>query len=114
MREPYDPQEPIEKLFAQTEQGIKLVINADNPFSLQHVLTIAYNLVQQTGVYTDDLRDWRRNIPCAQKNWPTFKLHFATARRDYMEQQLAGQWGIQFREYGNSRNILRQDSRSIG
>ena len=104
MRAPYNPQEPIEKLFAQVEQGIELAIDAENPFSLQQVLTIAYNLVQQTGVYTDDLRDWRRNIPRAQKNWPNFKLHFATDHRDYMEQQLAGQGGY------NSANMATDDT----
>jgi hypothetical protein len=41
MQSPYNPQEPIEKLFAQVEQGIELAIDADNPFSLQQVLTVA-------------------------------------------------------------------------
>ena len=41
----------------------------------------------------EDLRDWRRNVPANEKNWPRFKLHFAAAHRDYIEQEMTGQGG---------------------
>ena len=66
---------------------------ADNLFSGQQVLTKAYNLIQQTGKYTEELRDWQRNVPAHKKNWMSFKSHFAAAHRDYMEQEMAGQGG---------------------
>ena len=93
MKAPYDPAQPIETLFKQIEQGIELANDASNPFLTQQVLTTAYNLVHQTGKYTEDLRDWRRNVPTAEKNLPRFKIHFAAAHREYMEQEMAGQSG---------------------
>ena len=63
----------------------------------------AYNLIHQTGKYTEDLQDWRINIPENENNWPRFKLHFVAAHRDFMEQEMASQGGY------NSANMVTED-----
>ena len=54
-----------------------MVIDTENPFSVQQVLTREFNLVKKTGMYTKDLRELRRNIPAHLKKWPAFKTPFA-------------------------------------
>ena len=85
MKTSYYTAKPIETLFAQIGNGIEMAMDAENPFSVQQVLTRLYNIIQKTGVYTKDLREWMRNILAPLKNWSTFKTHFAASHRDFME-----------------------------
>ena len=45
---------------------------------------IAYNVVLNTVIFTDDCRRWRRR-PETIKNWDKFKTHFTTAHHKIRE-----------------------------
>ena len=46
-----------------------------NPYTDTQILTIAENLIESTGFYTMDCREWKRTDN-AQKTWVNFKVHF--------------------------------------
>ena len=86
MKTPYDPTMPIETLYDQIEQAVDYADAGKAPYSNAQVLTRAYNLILQTGLFTDACKEWR-NKPAIDKNWDAFKLHFALAHRDLRQQQ---------------------------
>jgi hypothetical protein len=51
------------------------------PYNPDQVVSWAYLLILQTGLYADACRDWRRRAVLTQ-TWPHFKADFAKAHRD--------------------------------
>ena len=45
------------------------------------MVSITYELIFQTGVYTDDCKLWRKKSE-ADQNWPDFKKFFTAANQD--------------------------------
>eukprot|EP00957_Ditylum_brightwellii_P096225 7329813-Ditylum_brightwellii.AAC.1 len=69
-----------------------VVGNANQPYTVVQVLSIAYNLVFKTGVYKEACRKWC-NKPDADKTWPNFKRHFAAAYTNSLEETTATSMG---------------------
>eukprot|EP00957_Ditylum_brightwellii_P199958 15243390-Ditylum_brightwellii.AAC.2 len=84
----YDATLPIEHLAEQIEMAVMIAGNANQPYTAAQVLSIAYNLVFKTGVYTDACKEWR-NMAAADKIWPNFKRHFVAAYADNLEETTA-------------------------
>ena len=51
MKAPYDANDPPELLIQQVQDGVDYAAHADCPYSPEQVVTIAYNLVNQTGIF---------------------------------------------------------------
>ena len=51
---PYDINQPIETLFKRVENCGDYDAAGNNPYSLEQVLGIAFQLVYQTGLFVDD------------------------------------------------------------
>ena len=88
MKTPYDTTLPIETLYEQMEQAVEIAEAGRSPYTNSQVLTRAYNLIFQTGMFTDACREWR-NKPTADKTWENFKTHFALAYKDLKQNQQA-------------------------
>jgi hypothetical protein len=81
MRAPFDPTQPIELLFDQIETAVEFADAGNRPYNPDQVVSRAYLLILQTGLYSDACRDWRRRAVLTQ-TWPNFKAGFAEAHRD--------------------------------
>jgi hypothetical protein len=84
MKTPFDPNEPIEALYTQLEAAIDFADAAGTPYSVNQLVTTAYNLVFKTGLFADTCRDWRRR-PTADKTWINFQTDFSEAAQDLRE-----------------------------
>jgi hypothetical protein len=81
MRAPFDPTQPIKLLFYQIETAVEFADAGNRPYNPDQVVSQAYLLILQTGLYSDACRDWRRRAVLTQ-TWPNFKADFAKAHRD--------------------------------
>ena len=90
MRTPYDPAQPITNLFAQLQEAVDFADAAQRPYSNEQLLSRAYNLVFQTGLYKDTCKDWRR-LQDANKTWDQFKQIFHEAYRDLQSLETTAQ-----------------------
>jgi hypothetical protein len=84
MKTPCDVNQPIEVMYQQIEEAIEFASAGQTPYSPEQVLSIAYQLVFRTGIFTDDCKIWKRHAP-AYKTWTQFKLDFAMAYQEYNE-----------------------------
>jgi hypothetical protein len=87
LRAQYDPNQPIESFFDQVEDAVALAAAANAPYTSAQIVSIAYNTIFSTGMFSDACRDWRRR-PTADHNWVNFKLDFALAHQDLRDSQL--------------------------
>jgi hypothetical protein len=76
-----DPAQPIEALFSQIEDAMDFADAGGSPYTAQQVVTNAYSLVFNTGIFPEACREWRRR-PAAEKTWAIFKTAFAEAHQD--------------------------------
>ena len=83
MRRPYDPTTPIEELYNQIEKALETSTLGNNPYTTSQVLTIAMKLIEDTGLFPEDCKSWKRK-PLVQQTWPEFKLHFTEAYKQYL------------------------------
>ena len=74
MRKPYTPTFSIEALLHQIEIAVEYA-------AAVQVVSRAYLLVLQTGVYPEACRDWDKK-QLILKTWPLFKTFFAAVHRD--------------------------------
>ena len=86
MKAPYDVTAPIETLYDQIEQAVDIAEAGHQPYTNAQVLTRAYNIILQTGMFTDACREWR-NKPRTEKTWEQFKVHFAKAHKDLRQHE---------------------------
>ncbi len=77
----YDPSEPIETLYSQLEDAMDYANAGDNAYTANQIVSNAYTLVFNTGMFPEACRDWRK-LPAIDKTWTTFKIDFAEACRD--------------------------------
>jgi hypothetical protein len=90
MREPFDPTLPIETLFDQIESAVEYADAGNRAYNPKQVVSRAYLLILQTGMYPDACRDWRRR-DLVDQTWPNFKTDFSEAHRDLRIVQTAAQ-----------------------
>ena len=55
---PYDPSETITKMFIQIEKGVKISDAENTPFKNAQIIDNAYILVKNTGLYSEECKDW--------------------------------------------------------
>ena len=82
MTERYDPNAPIETLFAQIVDGVAYAKLGEAPFTSKQVVDIALLCIAKTGVFNDDLKEWDR-FPLLDRTWPNFRVHFSKAHREW-------------------------------
>ena len=59
----YDVNQPIERLFEKFEDAIEYSDGGHNPYTPLQVVTNAFQLVFQTGMFVQDCKDWERTKP---------------------------------------------------
>ena len=77
---PYDPAEPLAQLIKQLEKGRKLSGAGGQTISNNMMMSKGITLKAQTGIFNDDIREWRRKSPDL-KTWAKYKLFFHQAHR---------------------------------
>ena len=78
----YDPNVPIETLFAQIADGVAYAKLGEGPFTSKQVVDIALLCLAKTGVFNDDLNEWNR-FSLLDRTWPNFRVHFSKAHRKW-------------------------------
>ena len=76
-----------------------------NPYTDIQIVTIAKNLIERTGFYTMNCREWNRTDK-AQKTWVNFKLYFLRAFRENRDQSRQAQHA----GYGQSNTQILANS----
>ena len=79
----------FEAFVQQIEDGQESVA-LQKPYTDIQIVTIAESLIESTGFYTMDCREWNRTDK-AQKTWVNFKLHFLLAFRENRDQSRQAQ-----------------------
>ena len=60
MNMPYDPNEPIEVLINQIEDGIDYAAVENMSYPPTQIINTAYNLLFDAGVFSDECKEWRK------------------------------------------------------
>ena len=76
--------------FVQKIEDGQEAVALQNPYTDIQIVTIAKKLIESTGFYTMDCREWNRTDK-AQKTWVNFKLHFLRAFRENRDQSRQAQ-----------------------
>jgi hypothetical protein len=84
MKADYDVNQPIEVLIDQIDDTVDMAAAAENPYTPEQVVTIAYTLVFKTGMFADDCKLWRRQATNT-KTWTEFKRVFTLAHQELRE-----------------------------
>ena len=77
----FDPNAPIETLFAEIADGVAYAELGDAPFTSKHIVDIALLCLAKTGVFNDNLKEWNC-LPLLDRTWSKFRVHFAKAHRE--------------------------------
>ena len=84
MSEDLDVNLPIESFFKRVEECVAFAAAGETPFTAAQVVSSAFHTIQRSGMFTDDVREWRRR-PAATKTWENFKQLFARAYNELLE-----------------------------
>jgi hypothetical protein len=74
----------------------------DNAYTANQVVSNAYTLVFNTGMFPEACQDWRK-LPAIDKTWATFKIDFAEAYRDFRLSQFSHCHRLGQETYGRPR-----------
>ena len=95
MKSPYDHNEPFELFVKQIEDAVRLADAAGKPYTPEQVEQVGYMILERTGIFTDECKQWRRR-PALTRTWSEMKTFFAEAHGDLIEaSQTAGEQGYQ-------------------
>ena len=89
MKIPITGEIEFETFVQQIEDGQEAVA-LQNPYTDTQIVTIAENLIESTGFYTMDCREWNRTDN-RQKSWVNFKIHFLRAFKECRDQSKQAQ-----------------------
>ena len=78
---PYDPAQPIEVLFRQTEEARDFAAAGNAGYTDRQLVNAAYITIFNTGRYHDACRDWRARLQ-VNKLYQHYKKHFTAAYID--------------------------------
>ena len=78
----YDPNAPIDTMFAQIADGVAYTELGDAPFTSKQIVDIALLCLEKTGVFNNNLKEWNR-LPLFDRTWSKFRFHFAKAHREW-------------------------------
>jgi hypothetical protein len=102
---PYDPNQPIEKLFQQIQDARAFAVAGGQPYDNAMIINVAYTLVFNTGLFPDACRAWQSRA-ISGKTWAQFKIDFATSHREFrLTNQTAQQSGF------HSTNMMIEQGR---
>ena len=91
-KKPFDPNQPFETLVEQIDDATDYAIAGGSPYTVSQIVSNAYNLVFNTGMFPEACREWRLK-PEADKTWETFKTDFAVAHIDLRNLRHTSQTG---------------------
>lgn len=84
LRKAFDPSQAMEVLVDQVEDAVAFAKAAETPYTDPMVVSTAFTILQNTGVYPDAIREWKRK-EANDRTWANFKLHFAAAHEEYRD-----------------------------
>ena len=103
MKIPISGETEFEAFVQKIEDGQEAVA-LQNPYTDTQILTIAENLIESTGLYTMDCREWNR-MDNMQKTWVNFKVNFSRAFHENRDQSRQAQHdGYRHSNTQNSEN----------
>jgi hypothetical protein len=94
-RAPFDPNQPFETIISQIDDATDFAIAGETPYTNEQIVSNAYNLVYNTGMFETACREWRR-LPAADKTWTRFQQDFSQAHTDYRNQRHLSSKGAGF------------------
>ena len=80
----YNPSLPIDSIFNTIIALSELAEAANIPYSQQQQITIAYNILNRSGRFISDIKEWKRK-PAAERTWINLKVHFRRAHDELRE-----------------------------
>ena len=80
----YDPTHPIDNIFTAVEELCDLAESGGTPYTQAQCVNIAYVIINNTGEFTDAIKDWIRK-PINQRSWIQFKIDFRRAHKEWKE-----------------------------
>ena len=94
LRTQVDISQPFEIFLAQVEDSIEYAEAGGTPYSSAQILSIAYDLMLNTGAFKDECKEWRTRVPANNKTWPVFRQMFGEAHKDLRRQHTTGNQGM--------------------
>ena len=80
----YNPSLPIDIIFNKIIALSELADAAGIPYSQQQQLTLAYNILNRSGRFVSDIKEWKRR-PAIERTWFNLKTHFRRAHDELRE-----------------------------
>ena len=99
----YDPTLPIVVVFNKIDDLMDLANAAGSPYSAQQVIKFGYIILNNTGKFSQGIREWNRLLP-NQKTWDAFQTHFTT---EYQALRDSGELTSQDSTF-NTANIIQE------
>ena len=79
---PFDPNTPIERLYHQVEEAVAFADAGKTPFTDRQKLNAAVSAIAASGVFNDDVKEWRKK-PDGDQTWDNFKKFFSKAHSEW-------------------------------
>ena len=79
---PYDPNTPIETLWTTISDAVAFAKAGKSKFPPKQILTAAVTAVSASGVFIDDIKDWRK-LPASDQTYAKFNSFFSKAHREW-------------------------------
>ena len=86
MKEAHDLNASIEELIEQIDLAIAYANAGVAPYTEVQIVTIAYTLIFNTGMYNDACKEWRKRS-ASNKTWSNYKTHFMDAHDNLRQTQ---------------------------
>jgi hypothetical protein len=86
MREAWDPQQPVETLFKQIQDGVDFAEAGGVTIGAAQKLSSAYYKIFNSGKINSVCHRWDEKVE-ADKTWNNFKINFAAAYRQHRKMQ---------------------------
>ena len=75
---------PIDTVLNNVKELVDIATSALNSYTDQHYINLAYNIINKTGRYKIDLREFNLK-DTAGKKWDALKPHFLTADLEFKD-----------------------------
>jgi hypothetical protein len=80
---PYDPNQPIERLFQQIQDARAFTVAGGEPYGAAIFVNVVYTLVFNTALFPNACHAWQSRA-IAAKTWAQFKIDFATTHHEFL------------------------------
>ena len=82
MQASYNPSDPIEGLLKRVEDCQMMAVAASNPYTLPQLISTVIVLVEKSGNYVDEMKEWHKKPPIEKENWFVLRKFLITAYLD--------------------------------